>query len=246
MSNEARTSWARLLLEGLAIVLSILLAFAIDAAWEDRQDRGFEQETLQALQEEYRNHREVLVAHREGHLAIRRAVAALVAACRDGTYDSDEASVDVAMHVMRIPATTELVGGARDALINSGRLGAISNRTLRFQLAEWRSVADELVDDQQAGVRMVFDFILPYLTRHGVPITVYGDPEALRTDTPLDGVSRLLSEDAAAMQRLFGDPEFLSILEARYDLLTHTTGEFDALIQATDAIILSITDSLGD
>ena len=246
MWNEARTSWTRLLLEGSAIVLSILLAFAIDAAWEDRQERRFEQETLQALEEEYQGHREVLVAHREGHLAILRAVAGLIAACQHGTFESDEATVDVAMYLLQIPATTELVGGARDALVNSGRLGAISNRTLRFPLAEWRSVVDELADDQRHGVRMVFDFILPYLTRHGVPITVYEGPEALRTNTPLDGVSRLLSDDPAAMQRLFGDPEFLSILEVRYDLLTHTTGEFDALIAATDVILVSIDESLGE
>jgi len=31
-------AWPRLLVEGLVIVVSILLAFAIDAWWEDRQE----------------------------------------------------------------------------------------------------------------------------------------------------------------------------------------------------------------
>ncbi len=246
MWNQARTSWTRLLLEGSAIVLSILLAFAIDAAWDDRQERRFEQETLQALKEQYQGHRVLLASHREGHLAIIRAVAGLIAACRSGTWELEEATVDVAMAVMWLPVTTELVGGARDALLNSGRLGAISNRSLRFQLAEWRSVADELTDDQQNGIRMVFDFILPYRTRHGVPHTVYTDFAAISANTPLDADQRLLSDDPAAMQRLFGDPEFLSILELRYDLLTHTTDEFDELIAATDAILVSIDASLDE
>lgn len=239
MRNESGTSWARLLVEAVAIVLSILLAFAIDAAWEDRQERRFERETLQALLDEYQDHKEVLVAHRQGHLEIRRAVAGLSAACRGEAFEPGDTLVDLAMFAMRVPATADLKGGTRDALLSSGRLSALSNRLLRFQLAEWQSVVDELADDQRHGVRLVFDLILPYLTRHGVPITIYEGPE----NRPLLEVGRRLSDDPAAMQRLFADPEFLSILEVRYDSLTHTTGEFDSVIAATEAILQSIEES---
>ena len=40
MSDARGVSWSRLLAEGTAIVLSILLAFSIDAFWQNRQ--GFE------------------------------------------------------------------------------------------------------------------------------------------------------------------------------------------------------------
>ena len=46
----------RLLAESAAIISSILLAFAIDAWWEDRKDAGYEQTALTGLQEEFKRH----------------------------------------------------------------------------------------------------------------------------------------------------------------------------------------------
>jgi hypothetical protein len=59
---EDRTSpqaipWKRISVEAGAIVASILLAFAIDAWWLERQERGFEQETMAALLDEFLDHR---------------------------------------------------------------------------------------------------------------------------------------------------------------------------------------------
>ena len=47
--TEQRTNWSRLTLEAVAIVFSILLAFAIEAWWSERQEQKFEEETIQAL-----------------------------------------------------------------------------------------------------------------------------------------------------------------------------------------------------
>ena len=43
----------RLALEGLVIVASILLAFALDAAWEGRQERLLRNEYLRVLEDEF-------------------------------------------------------------------------------------------------------------------------------------------------------------------------------------------------
>ncbi len=43
--------WPRLLAEGAAIVVSILLAFGIDAWWDDRQERIEERKILLGLVE---------------------------------------------------------------------------------------------------------------------------------------------------------------------------------------------------
>jgi hypothetical protein len=42
MSDPSNTSWKRILIEGGVIIASILIAFAIDAWWEDRQDTNSE------------------------------------------------------------------------------------------------------------------------------------------------------------------------------------------------------------
>ena len=55
MPNAKQNQWSRLSIEAAAIVASILLAFAIDAWWEDRQDRKNETEYLIALRQELSN-----------------------------------------------------------------------------------------------------------------------------------------------------------------------------------------------
>lgn len=46
--------WSRLSLEGLVIVVSILLAFALDAAWDDRRENIRREEYLRVLEDEFR------------------------------------------------------------------------------------------------------------------------------------------------------------------------------------------------
>jgi hypothetical protein len=46
--------WSRLTLEGMVIVASILLAFALDAAWEDQKEKARQSEYLQVLEDEFR------------------------------------------------------------------------------------------------------------------------------------------------------------------------------------------------
>lgn len=46
MSDPSNISWNRILVEGIAIIASILIAFAIDAWWEDRQETESEIRSL--------------------------------------------------------------------------------------------------------------------------------------------------------------------------------------------------------
>jgi hypothetical protein len=46
-------SWARILAEGVAVVGSILLAFGIQAWWEERRDRVEERQALEALTRDF-------------------------------------------------------------------------------------------------------------------------------------------------------------------------------------------------
>ena len=57
MTNQPTANselWSRLSLEGLVIVVSILLAFALDAAWDDRQENIRRDEYLSVLEDEFR------------------------------------------------------------------------------------------------------------------------------------------------------------------------------------------------
>lgn len=68
MKNNFRREipWLRILAEGTAIVVSILLAFAIDAWWDERQEAAAQRAQMRALLEEFREARsqlEVQVRH---------------------------------------------------------------------------------------------------------------------------------------------------------------------------------------
>ena len=52
-----KVSWLRISGEGAVIVGSILLAFAIDAAWERSQERGQEIRVLETLLTEFETNR---------------------------------------------------------------------------------------------------------------------------------------------------------------------------------------------
>lgn len=61
MSNTQKIQWKRLSVEAAAIVASILLAFAIDAWWDHRNDLISEVEILHSLQDEFTANHETLL-----------------------------------------------------------------------------------------------------------------------------------------------------------------------------------------
>lgn len=48
----------RLIIEGIAVVLSILLAFAIDAWWDEQKERSEEREVIESLYVEFEANRD--------------------------------------------------------------------------------------------------------------------------------------------------------------------------------------------
>jgi len=243
MTDTQNIPWKRISVEAVAIVASILLAFAIDAWWAERQEREFEQETLAALSEEFQGHQAELLAARRGHEFMLDSIGHLMAYAKTGVYPSDQISIDRSMNFLRMPFTSDLGSGVRDALISSGQIEVISDKGLRFELAEWSSVLDELKDDQQHGVTLVFDFVLPYMMREGVPVPGFRN---IAPDGQLSAGSRSLAADPVTQKRIFNDPEFLSILETRHGFLKHTITEYDDLIVATESIIAKIEASIND
>jgi len=231
------TNWKSLTLEAIAIVVSILLAFAIEAWWSERQERQFEQETLKSLLSEFQGHKRQLVVMKELHLKVLRSVVSLISASGRGSFESEAFGVDEALYWATVPATTDLGSGVRDSLISSGQIEVISNKQLRYRLAEWESVLDELKDDEQHGVILVLETMDPYLTRHGVPLSFSEALSARTTTEPIPTTVRQLVTDAAATKRLLSDPEFRSILELRYKRLAHTDMEIDRVIAETDTIV---------
>jgi hypothetical protein len=81
MSDGFQSSWTRFAIEGVVIVVSILIAFGIDAFWQERQERLRTESHVKALQEEIGEAViavEVSQARREGRIAVIRELLASI------------------------------------------------------------------------------------------------------------------------------------------------------------------------
>lgn len=140
-----RVDSARIVGEGLVIVVSILLAFSIDAWWDGKTDRAEEQEILAALEADFSQTRSTVLG-----------TTALYEQARDSTYRLLELmKADLAL----VPAQElfvlirwSLAAWSFDPrlptysrIVNSGSLGLIRSDALRGQMA---IIADELEDGQ--------------------------------------------------------------------------------------------------
>ena len=129
--------WSRIAVEGIAIVASILLAFAIDAWWDDRQREENEQVVLQTLLNDFQGKQVLLFNNKKFSEAIIESVETLLMAASSTDPALNEDSID------RLIGNTWWV--SNDAVWNSaplnqliagGNLSVISNPNLVQQLAE--------------------------------------------------------------------------------------------------------------
>jgi hypothetical protein len=85
MPGNGTISWPRITTEAAAIVGSILLAFAIDAWWDERQLRAEEQEILRGLKGEFEAIHATLARDKAAHLKRLGYFEALLIAMEDGS-----------------------------------------------------------------------------------------------------------------------------------------------------------------
>lgn len=231
--NRGKLFW-----EGLVIVVSILLAFAIDAWWDDRKERIEEEALLTGLEIEFRANRETLEHQLAANLNMLDSITLLLQAARDGAWPEGEQTFDYAVSEMMRPPTTDLGGGVLRAVMSAGRLPLISNQELRYKLAAWEGIIGEVIDDELMGRTLVFNALLPFFIERGVPLSKGWNAEPWTDGWPVQPSS--LTEDPAALTKLLEEPGFQTILEARYVFWAHTTGEYRAAIAAIDEILEEI------
>lgn len=139
MSNRI----SKLFAEGLLIVASILVAFTIDAWWNERQERGVEQRLLMSLKAEFEANAKTfpiyVEAHRRSHLYALELSSAMQEAGYGVAFDFNTGKLAQAMN----HRSSDPQRGALDAILQSGELRYISNPTIRESLAGWpRMVVD--------------------------------------------------------------------------------------------------------
>lgn len=236
MPNPSEIQWRRIAVESVAIVVSILLAFAIDAWWEERQERVDEAEILLGLEQEFLDTQSLIESKLQQYGQMKTAVAELLRAYEAKAWQYEEMSIDAAVLWLTSPTSIEFGGGILDAVVNAGRLEIISDIKLRRKLAGWQAIINEVRDDEDGNADFIFGQVYPYISRIGVS-TAHGGEEKYG-EWPVPSLS--IGDDMASLSALLNDAEFKSILDIRYANIMHAMQEYDAAYQAADEILSDI------
>ena len=231
----------RWLIESAVIVVSILLAFGIDAWWDERQDRREEAEILAGLEREFTDYHARLVAAIDRHTIMMTAMSELLRAMESGAWQSAELTLDEAISRSLFPPTTELGGGVRDALVQAGRLELISDRALREKLARWTGIYLEVLDDEIYSRDMVFNDHLPYLTGQGYDLSGLFDFGV--TQWPV--ARRSLGDDPVQVTRILSDPVYRAKVQVRFSFWSRTSIEYRTTLAAAEDILAGISHARG-
>ena len=235
----SRISWARVTVEGAVIVVSILLAFGIDAWWDERQDRREEQEALTALRAEF----EALDADFQVMLPFHRilsdGVESLVSLGGSPDRQLSVAQVDSAFRAALSAPTLDPGRGTLDALLSSGRIELIRDAELQAALTAWGRRIEEIRDGQLVIRDFVRETLVPYLAEEGVPLTrAYRalDPDRPSSSLPMEATT-------ASYARVLSDVRFRSLLSYRLEWAEGTVDAYERAADLLDHILALIEDN---
>jgi hypothetical protein len=202
-----------------AIVVSILLAFGLDAAWDRAQEREAETEILSQLQEEFEfNADEFYLLQRVISERATRLRALLQASESPQEWMSPD-STDVPLQALLGPASVNPGTGALQSLIASGRLELIENDDLRARLAKWGDFVRDVKETETVSNQIAITHAYPYLTKRG-------------------------RFDALDLSTLAHDPEFENLVDFRLSAYSRQLMAFRVAIEALGEIRALIDEEL--
>jgi hypothetical protein len=137
----------RLLGEGFVIVVSILMAFGIDALWAQRQSRGEEREALAALESEFAANLAQVEEVHAGYLQARPRIETLVSISAADAGALPQAEISAIMAATCPSGTFDPVLGTLEALIGSGKLGILRHAPLRGALTSFQNLVVDAAED---------------------------------------------------------------------------------------------------
>lgn len=156
MTEYQRIPWSRVAVEGSAIVASILLAFAIDAWWDDRKERASDIVHLQGVLEELESHQVLLAEAITSHrltVDLGYELFELLSPNQTGAEKRRTTEViDLMFNFYRINAPF----GSVQTAMSAGAIPRMTDVELASDIANWPTTIDDLLEEQNnAGETIV-------------------------------------------------------------------------------------------
>lgn len=202
-NSEQLRRWA---IEGAVIVVSILLAFGIDAMWAEHQLRLEEQEALAALRADFNANLDSIDMIIEAHLRFRGTISTFMRMSPDEVRALSQVSVSEIMLAMANPWTFDAVTGTTDALLSSGKLGILRDQELRQSIIAFLGLLSDIEEDANYVIQGAIDF-WRFEYRYGGPWT---DPATeLGYHGPVSGLDFIPAASAEDLLNVRADPELI-------------------------------------
>ena len=150
MSNTGQAQWKRFLVEGGVILVSILVAFSIDAWWDSRIEQQREREQLISMLAEFRadlNGLDSVLSSIQGHAQIIDTQIALLSAAGDEPIRVPGPFLGSAITWRTLDVSTS----ALNALMASGDLNLLRNTELRASLAGFPAFLSDVREDENVA-----------------------------------------------------------------------------------------------
>lgn len=212
--------WARILAESVAIVLSILLAFGIDAWADGRQARERERLILAGLEADFRGSRDEIESVTRNFRRVDSAARELLGLT--GPTPRSEVSgrrLDSLVAALIVSDNYEPANATLASLLSSDGLGALTNPELRVALSRWSQQLEAVHNREEFVIHHVRFQLMPFLHQHAPVRTldalsapaVGGEP----SEFPLDSQELLSSLEFENLvnERMFTSSRLLTELE---------------------------------
>lgn len=238
MSASHTLPWKRLLAEAVAIVLSILLAFAIDAWWDNRRDRQAEHLLLQRLKADFTEIQSAILMIEAEHRETSAACLTLMS-IPEGSPVPSTAEYDRMVALVFLTSRTFNPGsGAVAAFLGSEGAKLVDNQPLAHLLLSWSGLVEELQEEDvflQQGLALRWIPFLKSRVGIGPYLAVYpeinvGLPEHVANPQP--------------RTPLKVDSELINNVLDRYKLQQIALRDIGPVIDAVDEILRLLEDDL--
>ena len=164
MNDPQTIAWKRIAVEAVVIVASILLAFAIDAWWDDREARH--QLSLELVN--------VMGELQENRKRVELEIGVLTQITTAGSDLLGIMAENESASVVTIPDSTAWLTtvwsptldasfGAVDALVSSGRLAQVENLELRTGLAGIRAQFEDALEEEVSARWSQYNLFFPLI-----------------------------------------------------------------------------------
>lgn len=140
-------NWFRIAVEGAAIIVSILLAFGIDAAWDRHVERQEEAEILADLGSEISRNLRALDGTLASHQRVLEGAARLVATPSSELRTMPAAELRPFFYALMSRVSFTPVDGTLESALSSGKLHRIRNDAIRNDIVTWRGLVEDTEEE---------------------------------------------------------------------------------------------------